>query len=129
MSASASRPLRQPERFGRLWWLPGEGEGNGLDDAGWAPLAVGDVEVIRALIAALTGAGVPAFAAPITRRPSPLARRASPRTRRASSSRRGESPGADRYQLWVGTSRYSRAEDILRVKLPALLRTAGQQES
>jgi hypothetical protein len=113
MSASASRPLRQPERFGRLWWLPGEGEGNGLDDTGWAPLAVGDIGVIRALIAELTGAGVAAFAAPVTRRPS----------------RRGTRPSADRYQLWVGTSRYSRAEDILRIKLPALLRTAGQQGS
>jgi hypothetical protein len=122
MSASASRPLRQPERFGRLWWLPGEGEGNGLDDTGWAPLAIGEIGVIRALIAELAGAGVPAFAAPITHRPSALTRRASP-------SRRRERPSPDRYQLWVGTSRYSRAEDILRIKLPALLRSRGQQES
>ncbi len=110
MPASASRPLRQPERFGRLWWLPGRGEGNGLDDTGWAPLAVGDVGIIRALVAELAAAKVPAFAAPVTGRPS----------------RRRGRPAADRYQLWVGTSRYSRAEDILRVKLPALLRTAGQ---
>ncbi len=107
MAASASRPLRQPERFGRLWWLPGDGEGNGLDDTGWAPLAVGDIAVIRALIAELASAGVPAFAAPVTRRPP----------------RRGKRSGAGRFQLWVGTSRYSRAEDVLRVKLPALLRT------
>jgi hypothetical protein len=111
MSASASRPIGQPERFGRLWWLPDQGEGNGLDDTGWAPLAVGDIGVIRALVAELRVAGVPAFAAPVTRRP--------PRRRQ-----RGRS---DRYQLWADTSRYCRAEDILRVKLPALLATARRR--
>jgi len=35
MSASASRPLRQPERLGLLWWLPPGGQGNGLTDAAW----------------------------------------------------------------------------------------------
>jgi hypothetical protein len=109
MSASASRPHRQPERFGRLWWLPDQGEGNGLDDSGWAPLAVADSGIIRSLVAELRVAGVPAFAAPVTHRPARRPSRRSQRTR------------SDRYQLWVGTSRYSRAEDVLRVKLPALL--------
>jgi hypothetical protein len=38
MSASITRLLHQPERFGRLWWLPSGGEGNGLSDAAWAPI-------------------------------------------------------------------------------------------
>jgi hypothetical protein len=114
VSASASRPLRQPERFGRLWWLPDRGEGNGLDDTAWAPLAVGDIATIRALLAELRAADVPAFAAPLTGRPGGR------RTRRQTLRR--ERPSADRYQLWVGTSGYGRAEEVLRIKLPALLR-------
>jgi hypothetical protein len=103
MSAPASHPLHQPDRFGRLWWLPEGGKGNGLSDSGWAPLADIDPRLVRPLLAALRSAGVPAYAAPVTRRPLPS------RARR-------------RWRLWVGTSRYSLAEEILRIRLPALLR-------
>jgi hypothetical protein len=108
MPASTSRPVRQPERFGLLWWLPLGGRGNGLTDAGWAPVADVDGAVVTALLAELQRAGVPAYAAPLTRRPKP-----------------GAWP---RYQVWVGTSRYSQAEETLRVRLPALLSRARQRE-
>jgi hypothetical protein len=97
VSASASQPARRIEGFGRLWWLPAGGEGNGLDDTAWAPLAAGEACIMRALLPELRQAGVPAYTAPVT-----------------------HSPADDRYQLWVGTSRYSHAEEILRVRLPAL---------
>lgn len=104
MAASASRPVHQPERFGRLWWLPSHGTGNGLSDNGWAPIADIDAEIVRALLAELRAAGVPAHAAPVTRRPG--SRTPAPRPR---------------CRLWVGTSAYSRAEEILRVRLPVLI--------
>jgi hypothetical protein len=104
MSASASRPVRQPERFGLLWWLPLGGRGNGLTDAGWAPVADVDGAVVTALLAELQRVSVPAYPAPLTRRPKP-----------------GTWP---RYQVWVGTSRYSQAEETLRIRLPALLSRA-----
>ena len=109
MSAPASQPLHQPERFGRLWWLPSHGQGNGLDDAAWAPVADVDAAIVPALLADLRDAGVPAYAAPVTRRPS---------------ARRNPDPAERRCHVWVGTSRYGQAEETLRVRLPALLSQA-----
>jgi hypothetical protein len=112
MSASASNPLHQPERFGRLWWLPSRGTGNGLSDAGWAPVADIDARIVTPLLAELRSAGVPAHAAPVTGRPGGSRPRAQGR----------EKPS---YRLWVGTSAYSRAEEFLRTRLPVLLERAG----
>ncbi len=111
MSASASRSPHQPERFGRLFWLPSRGVGNGLSDTGWAPIADIDVRVVTALLAELRAAGIPAHAAVVTGRP----RR--PR-------RRDEASGEQCCRLWVGTSGYSRAEELLRTRLPVLLARA-----
>lgn len=108
MSASASRPADRPERFGRLWWLPSRGTGNGLSDSGWAPIAEIESRIVPALLAELRTAGVPAHAAPVTGRPS-----------RARKGR--EVSDAPHYRLWVGTSCYSRAEEVLRTRLPLLL--------
>jgi hypothetical protein len=105
MAASDARPAGRIERFGRLWWLPAGGLGNGLDDTAWTPLAAGEQRVMQALLTELRQAGVPAYAAPVTRRPS----------RRVHAEREG------RYQLWVGASRYTCAEEVLRVRLPVLL--------
>jgi hypothetical protein len=112
MPASASRSIHQPERFGRLWWLPSRGAGNGLSDTGWAPIAEIDARVIRALLAELRTAAIPAHAAAVTRRP---------RRSRGHDRAVGEPP----YRLWVGTSAYSRAEEVLRTRLPVLLERAG----
>ena len=116
MSGSASQSIHRVERFGRLWWLPARGAGNGLSDTGWAPIADIDARVVGALLAELRTAGVPAHAAAVTGRPS----RSRLRDRAA-----GERP----YRLWVGTSGYSRAEDVLRTRLPVLLERAADAGS
>ena len=109
MSASASRPLHQPEQFGRLWWLPSRGTGNGLCDTGWAPIADIDARIVTPLLAELRAAGVPAHTAPVSGRAS--------RRQRA----RAKLSHQPRCRLWVGTSAYGRAEEVLRVRLPVLL--------
>lgn len=111
MSASASRSVHQPERFGRLWWLPSRGTGDGLSDAGWAPVADIDASIVAPLLAELRAAGVPAHAAPVTGRAGRPGR-SRPRT---------EASDAPRCRLSVGTSAYSRAEEVLRTRLPVLL--------
>ena len=107
MSASSARQVQHPERFGRLWWLPPRGTGNGLADSGWAPVADIDPAIAAELLAELRRAGVPAHAAPLTGRP----RQSRPR----------EGSRGRQYRLWVGTSAYSRAEEVLRTRLPVLL--------
>lgn len=111
MAASAQRSVEKPGSFGRLWWLPSHGRGNGLDDAGWAPIADVDASVVTPLLFELGAAGVPAYAAPVPVRPGQLLR--------------GQRAEAARDRLWVGTSAYSRAEDLLRVRLPVLSRTSA----
>ena len=113
MTAMAARPLPQPERFGLLWWLPCTGEGNGLSDIAWAPIAEVAARVVPALLAELRAAGVPAFAAVATRL--------------RSAGQGAAEPG--RHCVWVGTSRYCAAEETLRIKLPALLRQAGTERA
>jgi hypothetical protein len=113
MSASVTSPLQQPERFGRLWWLPSQGQGNGLSDAAWAPIAEVDAAIVPVLLAELRAADVPAYAAPVTVRPRPASRR------------RPKAAARQRSRLWVGSSAYSRAEETMRIKLPALLKRTG----
>jgi len=105
MSAAQIRQLSQLDRFGVLWWLPGGGESNGLTDVGWAPIADVDAALLPAVMTELHRAGVAAYAAPVSRRPS---------------TRRHKDRAGNRRRLWVGTSQYSRAEDTLRIKLPLL---------
>jgi hypothetical protein len=69
-----------------------------------------DADLVPVLLAEFRAAGVPAYAAPVRR--GPLSRR------------RARFPAPRRWHVWVGTSRYGRAEEIMRVKLPALLRQA-----
>jgi len=108
---AAQRSVANPENFGRLWWLPSRGRGNGLSDAGWAPIADVEAFIVAPLLAELRIAGVPAHAAPVPVRPSQLLR--------------GRPASGARYRLWVGTSAYSRAEDLLRVRIPALSRATA----
>ncbi|HUC22077.1 MAG TPA: hypothetical protein VMA73_05165 [Streptosporangiaceae bacterium] len=106
MAASAHRSVDNPQSLGRLWWLPFRGQGNGLDDAGWAPIADVDASIVSPLLAELAAAGVPAHTALVPVRPSQLLR--------------GQPASGARYRLWVGTSAYSRGEDLLRVRIPVL---------
>lgn len=125
MPAAVSRSLDQPQRFGRLWWLPSNGEGNGLDDAAWAPIADVSATLVVPLLAAFRAADVPAYAAPaglsMTRRPGGGTRVR--RSRIGLSLRRARAaPAQECYHIWVGTSGHARAEEVLRTSLPALLR-------
>ena len=47
MAASVSRPAEQTGRWGRLWWLPSGGYGNGLADDAWAPVLEVCEQVVR----------------------------------------------------------------------------------
>jgi hypothetical protein len=98
MSASISRPARPPQRFGRLWWLPPHGHGNGLDDDAWAPILDVPADRVTPLLTALRAAAVPAYAAAAPVRPARRAARAA------------TPPG---YRIWVGSSAHARAEDTL----------------
>jgi hypothetical protein len=103
MSASISRPAVQ-QQFGRLWWLPPGGLGNGIDDHAWAPILEVAGDLVAPLLTALRAAGVPAHAGAV---------------------RPGAVPA--RHKLWVGTSAYGRAEETLIAALPAL--TGGRSDS
>jgi hypothetical protein len=111
MTASASRPVAHAGRFGRLWWLPADGHGNGLDDESWAPVLEVSRQVVPTLLGVLRQAGVPAYVAPA----------GSARTRPREVKGRPES-----YQLWVGASAYGRAERALITVMPYLAREAAR---
>ena len=111
MAASVSRRAVQLSRFGRLWWLPAGGHGNGLDDQAWAPALQISEQIVPQVLEALRDAGVPAYAARVR---APL-RRSRDRVRQP-----------DSYQLWVGASAYGRAEDALLAVMPRLAREAAR---
>ncbi len=108
MPASISRPMLQPERFGRLWWLPSGGLGNGIDDQAWAPILDTAADLVTPLLAALRAARVPAYAADLPAAPS---------------RRMGRDHAAPRCRIWVGTSAHGRAEETLLAVLPSLTRS------
>ena len=110
MTASVSRPAEQTGRYGRLWWLPSGGYGNGLDDDTWAPVLEVSQQVVPVLLGLLGEAGVPAYAAPARSGASRLRHRA----------RQPEG-----YQLWVGASAYGQAEMTLLRVMPYLARGAA----
>ena len=90
MTASVTRPAEHLRRFGRLWWLPAGGLGNGLDDDSWAPLLEVNADIVGLLLEAFRIAGVPAHAA-----------LAHPTARRLAAS----TPAAWwHYRVWAGAS-------------------------
>jgi hypothetical protein len=109
MPASVSRPVAQPGRFGRLWWLPSGGIGNGIEDDAWAPVLDVTADLVEPLLAALRDVGVPAYAAAEPRHRTPRRHRA-PRRHRTPQPRASNVPG---YRLWVGSSAHGRAEETL----------------
>jgi hypothetical protein len=104
MSASVSRPAPRYGGFGRLWWLPSGGVGNGLDDESWVPILEISERIVPEVLSALRRAGVPAYTAPA----GLAARRLRDRSARP--------PG---YQLWVGASAYGEAESALLALMPS----------
>jgi hypothetical protein len=113
MTASVSRSVEDLRRFGRLWWLPAGGYGNGLDDDAWAPVLEISEAAFPAVLAALRSALVPAYAA---------AR--GPAGPQAPGRARGK-PGS--WQLWVGASAYGRAEAVLLTVMPHLTQELGSR--
>ncbi|MGH3171439.1 MAG: hypothetical protein ACRDN0_36960 [Trebonia sp.] len=105
MTAPVSKPATRYGGFGRLWWLPSGGIGNGLDDESWVPILEISGRIVTEVLAALCRAGAPAYAAPAR----PAARRLRDRS--------GRPPG---YQLWVGGSAYGEAESALIALMPSL---------
>jgi hypothetical protein len=105
MPASVSRPVQGLQRFGRLWWLPSGGQGNGLDDDAWAPILEVGADVVTPLLAAFRAAGVPAYCAGM--RPA-LSRRGAC----------GQAPSD--YRVWVGSSAHGRAVETLITVMPSL---------
>lgn len=112
MPASVSRPAEQSARPGRLWWLPADGYGNGLDDDAWVPVLEVSEQIVPDVLHAFASAGVPGYAAPA--RP--------PGYRLRDRSRRPEA-----YRLWVGASAHGRAETVLVAVMPRLAREAAQR--
>lgn len=113
MTMPVSRPAPRYGAFGRLWWLPSGGLGNGLDDVSWAPILDISERVVPEILAELRRAGVPAYAAPSGTMADML--RARP----------GRPAG---YHLWVGGSAYGDAESALLALMPSLSRgtTGGE---
>ena len=111
MTAPVTRPAAHAGRLGRLWLLPADGHGNGLDDDAWVPALEVSQQIVPALLGMLHEAGVPGYAAP-----AHLAGR-----RLRDGTARPES-----YQLWVGASAYGEAETVLITVMPYLTREAAR---
>ena len=109
MTAPVSRPFAHARQSGRLWWLPADGRGNGLDDDAWAPVLEISRQVVPALLEVLREAGVPAYAAP------------------ADTRLRSRTEHPESYRLWVGASAYGEAERALITAMPYLAREAARQ--
>lgn len=112
MTPSVSRSLHA-RRCESLWWLPSGGHGNGLRDAGWAPVLEVPAGIVGPLLEAFRSAGVPAYASPAHTVATRLAHRES----------------ALACRLWVGTSAYGRAEDVLLTVMPALMPPRRDQQA
>lgn len=106
MAGTAHASMHHAKALPRLWWLPANGYGNGLDDSSWAPiLDVRDQLVATAVLDVLGAAGAPAYGAPLS----------------------GEGlPGRRPWRVWVGASAHGRAEFALLAALPGLIERFGE---
>jgi len=93
---------------GRLWWLPAGGQGNGLDDVGWAPLADLFPETVAPVLEALRVAGAAGYVAHVPPRHLGTIAGSTGERRRPS------------FRLWVGVSTYQTAEDTVASVLRSL---------
>ena len=84
-------------RFGRPYWLPPFGYGNGLDALFWACLAELPQTVVPMVLEGLRDQDIPGWAAPVK----------VPKQLRYG----GDTPAP--YRLWVATIRFGGAEEVL----------------
>ncbi|MFE3148103.1 hypothetical protein ACFXJ6_15735 [Streptomyces sp. NPDC059218] len=89
-------------------WLPPGGHGNGLHASAWAPVADLPVGTTAAVLDLPASAHVPAYVAE-----APAAVR---------SLLPGDRPPGSTWRLWVASASYGRAEGVLMMCLPELLR-------
>jgi hypothetical protein len=104
--------IRDFGKYGRLWWLPANGYDNGLDASSWAPILDVDARAAMVLLNDMAAAQVPAYIAQVGPQANPTGHR------------RTEGDWAA-YRLWVASSAFAKAEDVLMAQLPALLRRFG----
>jgi uncharacterized protein YfiM (DUF2279 family) len=116
MVAPVTRPVQvDAGKFARLWWLPADGYGNGLDDTSWVPLLEISERIVPRLLGVLREAGVAGYAASAWLAEDRI---------------RDRSGRAAAWQLWVGASGYGRAETVLLAAMPSLDReAAGRADS
>lgn len=95
-SYEAPLPATDQLQFGRAYWLPPFGHGNGLDALFWTPLAELAGGTVDAVMRALREEDIPAWAAEARRHPAPLPAA-------------GERP----HDLWVAAAQYDAAQDVL----------------
>jgi hypothetical protein len=106
MTAPISRPAEHSVRPGRLWWLPADGFGNGLDNAAWAPVLEISEQIVPDVLRTLANADVSRCAAP---------------------AQRDRSLRQETYRLWVDASAHGRAEEVLVAVMPRLTREAARR--
>jgi hypothetical protein len=82
---------------GPMFWLPPGGFGNGLTATAWAQIADLSDDNLPEVLFSLTESGIPAHVAALRRRPGS----------KADGLRRTT------YRLWVASSSYGRAQDVL----------------
>lgn len=100
--AQSSYSVVHLKGFARPFWLPPSGHGNGIPDIAWIPfLEVSCAGAADDLLSAFSRHRVPAYAAPV----------------------RASHP--DSYRIWVGSSSYGTAVDLLVRIVPELISRRG----
>lgn len=112
MSGSAQHLVESLGCYDRLWWIPGNGRGNGFESHAWvAMLDVGDPEIADAVLMALARSQIPGYAAPLPRRQAEA--EGAWFRRRAPLEEHGQ-------RIWVAADARGRAEARLIQILPGL---------
>lgn len=92
-------------------WLPPGGHGNGLAADAWAQIGDFDAQAVGAVLDVLREGAVPAYAAAAPAPLRPLTRPVAP-------------PGSI-WRLWVGSTSYNKALEVLLRALPRLAAASG----
>jgi hypothetical protein len=104
MGAVETRVDRRWSGWGRPFWLPPHGTGNGIDAQAWAPIADLSERQAAALLTLCASRRIAAFAAPrdgMRPQPRPVV-----------------------YRVWVDSGRFGAAEDQVRLALTRAARAA-----